>query len=223
MYSMVLMMALQTGAAAPAGHGCWGGHGHCYGGYGCWGYSACYGYGHGCYGYSYGCYGGHHRHGHRRSHGCYGGYAYSSGCYGYGHGCYGYAYNCCGGYVSYGCRGGYGAPVGAPPGKAPEKMPAPEGGEKKPGVGALSNQAQLVVSLPADAKLTIDGQATSATSATRTFVTPELQPGMTYIYNLKAEVVADGKPVAVTKTVTVRAGEVTRVNLDVPVATTASK
>jgi uncharacterized protein (TIGR03000 family) len=67
MYSVVLMMAMTSGAEVPdfgrrgGCYGCWGG---CYGGcYGCWG--GCYGGCWGCYGGCYGCYGG--------CYGCYGG------------------------------------------------------------------------------------------------------------------------------------------------------
>jgi uncharacterized protein (TIGR03000 family) len=78
--------------------------------------------------------------------------------------------------------------------------------------------ATIVVSLPEDARLTIDGEATTSTSDRRTFVSPSLAVGKDFHYTLKAKVVRDGQPVTLEKTVTVRAGEETRVTLDVPVS-----
>ena len=43
--------------------------------------------------------------------------------------------------------------------------------------------ARLFVNLPADAKLTIDGEVTTSTSEERIFVSPELAPGKSYSYN----------------------------------------
>ena len=73
--------------------------------------------------------------------------------------------------------------------------------------------ATIVVSLPADAKLTIDGQATTSTSEHRVFVSPSLPAGQEYHYTLQAEVVVDGKPVTLSKTIAVRAGEQSQVTL----------
>jgi uncharacterized protein (TIGR03000 family) len=82
--------------------------------------------------------------------------------------------------------------------------------------------ATIVVSLPAEAKLTIDDAATQSTSATRVFASPALETGKEYYYTLKAEVVRDGKTVPVTKRIAVRAGEETRVTLDFPAATSVA-
>jgi uncharacterized protein (TIGR03000 family) len=73
--------------------------------------------------------------------------------------------------------------------------------------------AVIVVSLPADAKLTFDGEATTSTSDQRVFVSPVLPAGQEYHYTLQAEVVVDGKPVTISKTVAVRAGEEVHVGL----------
>lgn len=92
-------------------------------------------------------------------------------------------------------------------------------------VAAVEAPATLVVSLPENAKLFIDNNATTSTSATRTFTSPALKPGFVYTYVLKAQVVVDGETKDITKDVTVRPGEETRVSLDMPVATatTAAK
>jgi uncharacterized protein (TIGR03000 family) len=69
------------------------------------------------------------------------------------------------------------------------------------------------VSLPADAKLTVDGEATTSTSDHRVFLSPALPAGQEYHYTLQAEVVVDGRAVTVSKTIAVRAGEESRVTL----------
>jgi uncharacterized protein (TIGR03000 family) len=87
-------------------------------------------------------------------------------------------------------------PIGAPEEAAPEPSPA-----------------TLVISLPAEAKLTINRTPTRSTSATRTFVTPPLQPGKDCRYTLYAEAVRDGRIVTVTRQVAVRAGETKKITL----------
>jgi len=74
--------------------------------------------------------------------------------------------------------------------------------------------ATLTVSLPADAKLTVDGSPTKSTSNLRTFTTPELNPGRTYSYTLKAEYVKDGQAVSAEKVVYVQAGKETKVSFE---------
>jgi uncharacterized protein (TIGR03000 family) len=223
MYSMVLMMALTTGGEAPAfGHGCCGGYTSCCGG------STV----------SYGCCGGHNSC-------CGGGHKLFGGFCGHKHSCCG-GNSCCGGTVVYtGCCGG--TPAAAPP-PPPATIPVapkevkPMGDEKKePGAeekkpeekkpeekkpepkegAAVAAPATILVSLPADAKLTIDDNATVSTSANRRFVTPTLQNGRDFSYTLKAEVVRDGKPVSTVKVITVRAGETTQVDIEVPTAVAA--
>jgi len=102
----------------------------------------------------------------------------------------------------------------------PETMPKPD--TKKPEV-SLPTPATIVVSLPADAKLLVDDYATTSTSDTRVFVSPSLNPGTEYHYQLTAEAVRDGQKVTTTKQVTVRAGEETRVRVEFPVASVASR
>jgi uncharacterized protein (TIGR03000 family) len=86
-----------------------------------------------------------------------------------------------------------------------------------------SNQATLVVSLPADAILTIDDQPTRSTSSTRYFVSPPIDSGSDYYYTLKAHTNRDNQQREVTKKVRVRAGEESRVRLDFANAQVAQK
>jgi uncharacterized protein (TIGR03000 family) len=132
----------------------------------------------GCYGGGWGCYGG-----------CYGG---CWGCYGGCWGCYGGCWGCYGGYASsyapvYG--GGYAAPVVS----YAQAQPV--------------NKAKIVVQVPADAKVYIDDHLTKATADKRTFDTPTLDPSQAYYYELRAEVVRDGKTYTERKRVTFRAGQ----------------
>ncbi len=218
MYSVVLMMAMTTGGETPdLGHR----HGGCGGG-GCSGYVAasC-----GCGGGGGGG-GGHHFLGGHHHHSCSGGgcSGYSggySGCTGSYGGGYGGGYGGCtgsyggGGYVpGPGCVGGHpGMMQGSPGMKSGEELRKMPKEDKNPKTGMAPAPATLIVSLPADAKLVIDDTTTASTSAERTFVSPNLNPGQDYNYTLKVEVVRNGKTIRAEEKVTVRAGEETRVTL----------
>jgi uncharacterized protein (TIGR03000 family) len=88
---------------------------------------------------------------------------------------------------------------GTAPEVAPPPKPKPE--EKKPA------QGRLIIELPAQAKLYIDDHLMKTTSAHRTFRTPELQPGQTYYYIVRAELNQDGKRYSERKRVLIRAGQ----------------
>jgi uncharacterized protein (TIGR03000 family) len=83
-------------------------------------------------------------------------------------------------------------------------------------VHAPTNTARLYVTLPADAKLNIDGTPTVSTSESRVFESPSLPPGRTFYYVLKATADRGGKTETVTKKVPVRAGQDTKVNIEIP-------
>ena len=76
--------------------------------------------------------------------------------------------------------------------------------------------ATIVVHLPADARLAIDGHPTRSTSATRSFITPALERGRLFHYTLKVDFVRGGETVTLKKVVAVRAGRETVVALDPP-------
>jgi uncharacterized protein (TIGR03000 family) len=138
----------------------------------------------------------------RHGGGCGSGGCSSGGCGGGGHS------GGCGGSSCYtgGCAGGV--------------CTAPTGGTK---TTAAEGSVTLVVTLPADAKLSIDGYQTTSTSGQRTFVSPALKTGLDYSYTLKAEVVRNGETQSVTQLVKVRAGEETRVTLAMPTNAVASR
>jgi uncharacterized protein (TIGR03000 family) len=77
-------------------------------------------------------------------------------------------------------------------------------------------RATLIVHLPADARLTIDGAATRSTTDTRTFVSPPLEPGKTYQYRLEAQVERNGETAKASRNVEVHAGRQSEVYLEFP-------
>ncbi len=83
--------------------------------------------------------------------------------------------------------------------------------------------ATILVSLPAAAKLIVDGVPTNSASTQRTFVSPNLEAGSDYFYTLRAEFVRDGQTVVQTQRVTVRAGETTQANFDFSTQGVASR
>jgi uncharacterized protein (TIGR03000 family) len=95
--------------------------------------------------------------------------------------------------------------------------------DKKEGDTLAPAPATIIVSLPANATLTIDDAATTSTASTRVFTSPVLPAGRDFHYVLKAQIVRDGKTVVVSKEVTVRAGETTRATLEAGLANIASR
>jgi uncharacterized protein (TIGR03000 family) len=73
-------------------------------------------------------------------------------------------------------------------------------------------QAYVTVVVPVDAAVFFDGEATSLTGGTRTFVSPPLEKGKKYRYEVTAKWKANGKQVEQTRTVPVTAGARVSVN-----------
>lgn len=188
MYSIVLLAALTTGGATPDWcHRC-----------GCYSCGWC----HGCYCGCHGC------------HWCHGCYSWCHGCYCGCYGCHYYSYGCYCWSCSCGC---YGSPFVSPPyiyvtPATPVTTTPPPGGDSKPkppaGTGkSESVRATLTVEVPADAVLYIDDVRMKSTSERRTFVTPPLEPGQSYYYDLRAEFTRNGQTVTVNRRVIIRPGE----------------
>jgi uncharacterized protein (TIGR03000 family) len=72
--------------------------------------------------------------------------------------------------------------------------------------------ATVVVQLPADARMWVDGVPGDLTSGTRSFQTPALDRGRDYSYTIRAEATRDGRAMSQSQRVVVRAGQVTRVD-----------
>jgi uncharacterized protein (TIGR03000 family) len=94
----------------------------------------------------------------------------------------------------------------APPGKAPDGKGTPDGKGAPEALNHVPAPATLLVVLPADAQLTINGSLTKSTSDRRLFISPELDPGKDYFYTLTARIQRDGREATVTKDVAVRPG-----------------
>lgn len=194
MYTVVLMMAMTGNAETTTfgGRRCNG----CNGG-GCHGAvaSSCHG-GNGCHG--------------RRMRGCNGG-----GCHG---GCHGGGSGCHGGHG--GCHGGCHTSNGN--GYVVVQPRRINGAEEQSETGPMPNgqvrngtaPATIIINLPAEARLTVDGQATTSTSGRRVFMSPPLATGSEYFYTVNAEIMRNGQPVTVTRRVAVTAGRETTVTLD---------
>ncbi len=186
------------GAFAPVGSyrsaGCCGGYASCSGcvGTSCFGaFSGCYGGScSGCFGSS--CYGGGVYYGSAVYGGCYG--SSSVGCY--GGGCVGYGAGCVG--------GGFALPS-IPMVPAAAEVQAGGTVAFKPMVE--SSAAALTVSLPAAAKLYVDGRLVAGNGPARRFHTPPLDAGRSFYYELKAEVLVGGKIEVEEARVVVRAGD----------------
>ena len=104
--------------------------------------------------------------------------------------------------------------MGAPSGAEPIKVKPKEEEKKKTEETLAPAPATIVVSLPAEAKLTIDDTVTTSTSNRRTFVTPTLPLGQEFHYTLKAEFAREGKPVVLSKQIAVKAGAEVNVTLN---------
>lgn len=193
MYSVVLATMLAAGANTPD----WGWHG--YYGYGWYGYSGWGWPAYGFYGYGYGWPG-------------YAGYGYGWPYgYGYGGGYYGYPYYY--GWGGYGWPGYwpyYGGYYGGYPWFVSAESAKP--GDKQ--TAAKEAPAKVIVQMPANAKLFVEGKPVKLDQKTGSFTSPNLQKGDTYVYTLKAEVVRDGKKVSESKDVHVWAGKVSEVQFE---------
>jgi uncharacterized protein (TIGR03000 family) len=77
-----------------------------------------------------------------------------------------------------------------------------------------NNTAAIDMKVPANAKVWFNGKETSQTGPNRHFVTPPLEPGKTFSYEVKASWTgSDGQPVTRTRDVQVQANQPTMVNL----------
>jgi uncharacterized protein (TIGR03000 family) len=81
------------------------------------------------------------------------------------------------------------------------------------GSADAASAAEINVKVPADAELWLDGNPTKLRGESRTFVSPVLQPGGTFTYEFTARWMKDGKPVEVSRSVEIRAGAKTTVDL----------
>jgi uncharacterized protein (TIGR03000 family) len=196
------------------GCGCGGCYSSCYGCYGgCWG--SCYG---GCGGWHHACYGGYYN--------CYGGGGWAAPWAGVGYSGFG-AY---GNFGNYNTIPVYAAPVYAAPGmdgrpietKPIDNPPA----QAKPIIEikpsrieplktmAAPAKASVVVRVPQNAKVYIDGNLMHSNSTERKFTSPAIEAGESFYYTIRVVVEKDGKEVEDVRRVPVKAGEVSHLAFD---------
>ena len=103
----------------------------------------------------------------------------------------------------------------APPAPGPA-MPAPVTPPKPAGVqlnrGNDFRAATVNVQVPGEAKVFVNGMATTSTGAYRRYVSNGLEAGFSYTYELRAEIVRDGKTLTDVKSIKLKAGENANVN-----------
>jgi len=212
--------------ARAAGHGGGGGHG---GGAGHMGaFHGGGGFHHG--GFGRGFYGGYPYYGFGLGLGLGYGLGYGYG-YGYGYGPYGYNYGPYG-YAGYGYGyPGYGIPYGSPYPPAyypntpsvippangtnpPATPPAPSGTAPTPvmlpplPIQHLDTEVTLIVRIPAEAILWVNGSKTTQTGSRRQFTSRGLEPGRTYTFHLRAQWTdPNGAAMDHDRSITVQAGE----------------
>jgi uncharacterized protein (TIGR03000 family) len=73
---------------------------------------------------------------------------------------------------------------------------------------SIDDNAKLILEVPANAKLYIDGNLTKSANEVRHFYTPTLEPGQLYFYDVRVEFEKDGRTVRQDKRVYVKAGDV---------------
>jgi len=114
------------------------------------------------------------------------------------------------------------APVKTEPKAMPKSEPVPPPVKDKKSTQTFA-PAKVLVSLPAGARLTVDGAATTSTAAQRTLITPALEVGAAYSYTLRAEFVNEGHTMVETQQVNVRGGETSTVRFSFSTQDVASR
>jgi uncharacterized protein (TIGR03000 family) len=93
----------------------------------------------------------------------------------------------------------------------PARNSSSSGGEEEQELAA-PRAATIDVQVPPNAEIFVDGVKTSQTGSSRSFVTPPLEPGKTFSYEMRVQWTAtDGLIVNLTRTVYVKAGRETKV------------
>jgi uncharacterized protein (TIGR03000 family) len=153
------------------------------------------------------------------SHGSWGssGGSSSSGYYS-SHGSWGSSGGSSGGYIVDGhapANGGYYDATPSAPADDSSVMPPADGTPTPPDdpgmpptpPSARADSGVLTVSVPADARVFVNGKATSSTGAVRHYVSRGLRNGYKYAYEVRVEMVRDGRTIEDVKTIELRAGE----------------
>jgi uncharacterized protein (TIGR03000 family) len=100
-------------------------------------------------------------------------------------------------------------PIPTAPMESEPMPPAPEEEARR-----TLRKGVLVVSVPADATVVVNGEATSSTGAQRRYVSHGLKRGESYRYVVKAVTEQNGQPIEQTKVAVLRAGRVSSLDFD---------
>jgi uncharacterized protein (TIGR03000 family) len=76
------------------------------------------------------------------------------------------------------------------------------------------NSAHIILQVPSGAEVWFDGKTTRQTGPVRHFRSPPLQPGKSYVYELRVRWQRDGKPVEETRRVNIQAND--QISLELP-------
>jgi uncharacterized protein (TIGR03000 family) len=82
--------------------------------------------------------------------------------------------------------------------------------EEPPKPKAVDGKARLLIDVPANAKLFIDDRQIHVAAGERLFYTPTLTAGERYYYDVRIELVKDGKTVSESKKIVLGAGDMVR-------------
>jgi uncharacterized protein (TIGR03000 family) len=69
-----------------------------------------------------------------------------------------------------------------------------------------TNSALLTIAVPADAKVLVNGYQTKSTGSVRQYISYGLQPGLSYNYEVRAEIYRDGRLIQQVRSVTLTSG-----------------
>jgi uncharacterized protein (TIGR03000 family) len=69
-----------------------------------------------------------------------------------------------------------------------------------------SDAGALTIWVPEDAKVFVNGRATTSVGSRRQYVSFGLKPGLSYNYEVRAEVIRDGQPLVETRSIMLTAG-----------------
>jgi uncharacterized protein (TIGR03000 family) len=105
---------------------------------------------------------------------------------------------------------GYEVPANATPAMPAEPAPA----DAAEGKSAYTGAGLLLVKVPADAKVLVNGKETTSTGAERQYISRGLVQGAAYNFEVTATTIRDGKPVTLTRTATLTAGANTELSFD---------
>lgn len=98
-----------------------------------------------------------------------------------------------------------------PPAGTPNEPAMPKAAT---GAAQPSGEAMISILVPEDAVVTINGYATKSTGRVRKYVSQDLKPGLVYPFNIRVDVVRDGRPVSETQQVKLTSGALEAVVFD---------